>query len=60
MTPLEKALALGQLGVWLSVLLTTLEIRALKRRLDVQPVRVCTRPEPHICRVNGPCNGWPR
>jgi hypothetical protein len=23
-------------------------------------VSVCTRPEPHICRVNGPCNGWPK
>ena len=20
----------------------------------------CTRRAPHICRVNGPCNGWPR
>jgi hypothetical protein len=23
-------------------------------------VRTCTRPAPHICAVNGPCNGWPR
>lgn len=22
--------------------------------------RDCTRPEPHKCRVNGPCNGLPR
>jgi hypothetical protein len=21
---------------------------------------VCTRPSPHECTVNGPCNGWPR
>ena len=24
------------------------------------PVTTCTRPKPHTCRVNGPCNGWPR
>jgi hypothetical protein len=23
-------------------------------------VRTCTRPEPHVCKVNGPCNGWPK
>jgi hypothetical protein len=22
-------------------------------------VLACTRPAPHVCRVNGPCNGWP-
>jgi hypothetical protein len=22
--------------------------------------RVCTRPAPHICAKNGPCNGWPK
>ncbi len=32
MSPFEKALALGQLGVWLSVLFVTLEIRALRGR----------------------------
>lgn len=20
----------------------------------------CTRRAPHICKVNGPCNGWPK
>jgi hypothetical protein len=20
----------------------------------------CTRPKPHVCKVDGPCNGWPR
>ena len=24
-----------------------------------QKIQTCTRPEPHICTVNGPCNGWP-
>jgi hypothetical protein len=23
-------------------------------------IQGCTRPAPHICAVNGPCNGWPR
>ena len=23
-------------------------------------VNACTRLEPHTCRVNGPCNGWPK
>ena len=23
-------------------------------------IQVCTRPHPHECRVNGPCNGWPK
>ena len=25
-----------------------------------QAMQDCTRPAPHVCRVNGPCNGWPR
>ena len=23
-------------------------------------IKTCTRPFPHMCRVNGPCNGWPK
>jgi hypothetical protein len=23
-------------------------------------VNICARPAPHICTVNGPCNGWPQ
>jgi len=23
-------------------------------------VSTCTRPAPHICKINGPCNGWPK
>lgn len=23
-------------------------------------VQECTRQRPHVCRLNGPCNGWPR
>ena len=22
--------------------------------------QTCTLSEPHVCRVNGPCNGWPK
>jgi len=25
-----------------------------------QEIQTCTRVEPHVCTVNGPCNGWPR
>lgn len=28
--------------------------RALRER------DTCTRPAPHICKVNGPCNGYPK
>jgi len=27
---------------------------------DQNEVKDCIRPEPHICSVNGPCNGWPK
>jgi hypothetical protein len=23
-------------------------------------VKTCTRLSPHVCAVNGPCNGWPK
>ena len=23
-------------------------------------IPTCTRPLPHVCRLNGPCNGWPK
>jgi hypothetical protein len=23
-------------------------------------IRICQRRAPHVCRVNGPCNGWPK
>lgn len=23
-------------------------------------VQTCTRLAPHICKINGPCNGWPK
>ena len=25
-----------------------------------QAIQDCTRSAPHICKVNGPCNGWPK
>jgi hypothetical protein len=27
---------------------------------DMTQLQACTRPSPHICNVNGPCNGWPK
>ena len=30
------------------------------RGLGSGVVETCTRPLPHICAVNGPCNGWPQ
>lgn len=27
---------------------------------DIGLPTTCTRPAPHRCRVDGPCNGWPR
>jgi hypothetical protein len=27
--------------------------------MDNESVIYCTRPYPHVCAVNGPCNGWP-
>lgn len=26
----------------------------------IPKIQTCTRPAPHVCTVNGPCNGWPR
>ena len=25
-----------------------------------EAIQNCTRPAPHICKVNGPCNGYPK
>ena len=37
---------------------------ARDRQLFGTPLRddsgTCTRPAPHVCKVNGPCNGFPR
>jgi hypothetical protein len=26
----------------------------------VEAIQDCTRPAPHVCKVNGPCNGYPK
>jgi hypothetical protein len=31
--------------------------RALREQVEE---RTCTRPAPHICKINGPCNGYPK
>ena len=25
-----------------------------------EAIQDCTRPAPHVCKLNGPCNGYPR
>jgi hypothetical protein len=42
--------------------LTVLSSKALARfRRPPQPqAQMCSRIAPHICTINGPCNGWPR
>jgi len=35
-------------------------IGAIYVRRNRREIQTCTRPAPHICKLNGPCNGWPR
>ena len=37
--------------------------QAMQRALDEyvdEKIRTCTRLAPHVCRINGPCNGLPK
>ena len=54
MNTLITGLALFALGVGVSVLIL------IWHKYRLQRIRFCTRPSPHICKVNGPCNGWPK
>ena len=29
-------------------------------RDEPEIIQMCSRLRPHVCKVNGPCNGWPR
>ena len=66
---------IGAIGVGLGLLVSKFitSLREAKRnaRIDAEfavgyplsktpCVMECTRQLPHICKVNGPCNGWPR
>jgi hypothetical protein len=31
----------------------------IQAKIDLD-VYQCTRPAPHVCKVNGPCNGYPK
>jgi hypothetical protein len=33
------------------------KVQFVFRRMDTE---ICTRSPPHVCRVNGPCNGYPK
>lgn len=55
-------------GVLVFTLLVTIVILAMAltataKRADkamAEAIQTCTRPAPHVCKVNGPCNGWPK
>jgi hypothetical protein len=32
----------------------------LRQALRADEPKVCTREAPHMCRINGPCNGYPQ
>ncbi len=49
------------IGTFLAVLVYSLAVTA--KRADkamAEAIQNCTRPAPHVCKVNGPCNGWPK
>jgi len=46
------ALAVLLLGVVVGLCITA-------KKAD-EAIETCIRPAPHICKVNGPCNGWPK
>jgi hypothetical protein len=31
----------------------------VQAKVDID-MHQCTRPAPHVCKVNGPCNGYPK
>lgn len=43
--------------LWLLGRLEALRQMLLAEIMRLQPISVCTRPLPHLCKVNGPCNG---
>lgn len=48
-------------ALWLGIVVGLL-ITAKRADEDIDNMfdAICTRPAPHVCRVNGPCNGLPR
>ena len=58
MTPLHMfVLALVALAVLVTGFVVGMCITASK---ETPTPEICTRPAPHICTVNGPCNGFPK
>jgi hypothetical protein len=46
-------------GFVLGMLITTSRADEAIESMYEDAVEDCTRPHPHVCRVNGPCNGYP-
>jgi hypothetical protein len=62
MTPLHSliiaCIALAALFAGFIVGLCVIGKRADKAMAE--SIQDCTRPAPHVCKVNGPCNGYPK
>lgn len=64
MTPMHIALlasiavAVFATGIVLGLCITAK--RADEAISEALKAQTCTRPAPHICTINGPCNGYPK
>ena len=52
--------ALGALVCGLVFGLCVTAKRADEAMSEALKAQTCTRPAPHICTINGPCNGYPK
>ena len=57
-TLILTTVALATLALGLVFGLLVISKRADKAMAEA--IQNCTRPAPHVCKVNGPCNGWPK
>lgn len=48
----------GAMNRTVSLLITVLV--ETQKRTDTWEPYTCTRIAPHVCKVNGPCNGYPK
>lgn len=54
MNGLITGLAMFALGLGAVVLIL------IWHKYRIERIQTCTRLLPHVCKVNGPCNGWPK
>ena len=45
---------------WIILALFVLSIFRCIAQLRTPKPKMCIRPQPHVCRVDGPCNGFPK